>query len=161
MVRLRHVPLDLAYLPSHCSWYDPGNELKTSPNGGSVQLQSDLGEGNRFSTSRARTKSRNLDFMQDPGTQGLYSTRMNNAGARSSQIPAMHALADLLGASGPEEDWNSSNAVLGAAMEARLQDAVFDAVGTRSLAGTLLQRLQQPFEELRLVTYRFGRDPDR
>jgi len=31
---------------------------------------------------------------------------------------------------------------------------VFDAVGGRSLAATLLQRLQQPFEELRLVTYR-------
>jgi len=34
------------------------------------------------------------------------------------------------------------------------RDAVFDAVGGRSLAATLLQRLQQPFEELRLVTYR-------
>ncbi len=43
------------------------------------------------------------------------------AGGRGSQIPAMHALAGLLGASGPEEDWSTANAVLRPKLEACLQ----------------------------------------
>ena len=67
----------------------------------------------------------------------------------------MHSLSYLLGATRLDEDWSPANATLSQEAEKKLREALFSAAASNSLAGTLLGRLKQPFEESRVAVLRY------
>ena len=76
-------------------------------------------------------------------------------GSSAGRVTAMHSLSYLLGATRLEEEWSPASAVLSQEAEQKLRDALFIAAGSISLAGTLLARLKQPFEESRVAALRY------
>lgn len=112
----------------------------------------------RRSTSQPLSVCVNLSvfaLMPEP-PECLFARRLLvDAGQSSQHVAAMHALAELLGVSRAEGEGSSAAALLSTASEGALQECVFAAAGRRSPAEVLWARLRQPFEELRISSYRW------